>query len=239
MTKTKQKIIQNLIDQVQPDLVIFESLFNLPFIMCMKYKWALIASNNPLKISNQIDYPPMGSGVCENFEWYTNTLREFGADFRKKLDEWYEEFGLKRSPSLSHFQASPYFNVCIFPKILNYFNVDSKWLQLNSSVVKDEVNKFVKGQGWTNENEVGKEMLTPEFLAKPGKLVLFSLGTLLSERVDLFNQIMPALANSPNKFIVSKGENGDKFELPPNCVGSNSFNQLELLPLVDVFVTHG
>ena len=36
----------------------------------------------------------MGSGVIEDFEWFTNVVREHGAKFRNVLDEWYKEFGL-------------------------------------------------------------------------------------------------------------------------------------------------
>ena len=243
--QNKQRDVQDCINEVEPDLIIVENLFNLPFIMSMKYKWAFVVSTNPLKIANQIDFPPVGSGTCENWEWYTETVENYNIGFRDKLDNWYREFGLERKPSLSHIQPSPYFNVCLYPKPLNYFNaetgdIDGNWLQLSSTIVKDEVNKFIQDQGWVCEKKLGKhEFLTKEFLDKPGKLILFSLGTLVSECVELYKKILPAIENSPHKFIVSKGKNGDQFELPANCIGSKDFNQLELLPLVDVFFTHG
>ena len=246
MWRTRQFIIQNLINKVNPNLVLIEHLFNLPFIMSMKYKWAFIVTTNPLKIANHIDYPPVGSGTCEDFKWFTDTFRELSANFRQKLDEWYKEFGLERKATLCHIQPSPYFNVCLYPRPLNYFNaetgdIDGNWLQLSSTIVKDEVNKFIQDQGWICEKIHDKEeFLTEEFLKKPGKLILFSLGTFVSENIEVFEKIMPVLANcSQHKFIVSKGIKGDEYKLPANCVGANNFDQLELLPLVDVFVTHG
>lgn len=241
--KGRQELVRNLIDQVEPDLIIVENLFNLPFIMAMKYKWAAIVSTNPLKIADQINYPPMGSGVIEDFKWYSDINKENGAPFRNNLDKWYREWGLERKPSLSHIQPSPWFNVFIYPKMLNYFEpeqLNGKWLQLSSTILKDEVNKFFRDQGWITEQvPSGKELLTEEFLKKPGKLILFSIGTLVSDNVEIFQKILPVLAECGHKFIVSKGKNGDQFDLPSNCVGANNINQLELLQQVDLFITHG
>lgn len=111
MWKARAKIIQDLISQTEPDLVIVENLFNLPFITAMKYKWAMIVSTNPLKISNQIDYPPMGSGVTENWQWYTDVLRDGQVEFRGQLDEFYREHGLQRKPSLCHVEPSPWYGI--------------------------------------------------------------------------------------------------------------------------------
>ena len=70
---------------------------------------------------------------------------------------------------------------------------------------------------------------------------LFSLGTILSSSMEMFrDRILPAIADSPNKFVVSKGILGDDFELPANCVGANRLKQLEFLDgLVDLFISHG
>ena len=108
MWKARAKIIQDLISRTEPDLVLVENLFNLPFITSMKYKWAMIVSTNPLKIANQVDYPPMGSGVSENWSWYTDVMRDGQVGFRDQLDQFYNEFGLKRKPSLCHIEPSPW-----------------------------------------------------------------------------------------------------------------------------------
>lgn len=61
---------------------------------------------------------------------------------------------------------------------------------------------------------------------------------MLSSSLEIFNAILPVLAKIEHKFIISKGRNGDCFILPPNCVGSNYLNQLELLEVVEIFITH-
>lgn len=108
MWKARAKKIQDLISQVDPDLVIVENLFNLPFIMAMKYKWAFIVSTNPLKIANQRDYPPMGSGVSEDWQWFTDVLTERQSESRANLDEFYREYGLERKPTICNIQPSPW-----------------------------------------------------------------------------------------------------------------------------------
>ena len=121
--------------------------------------------------------------------------------------------------------------------------MEGKWIQLSSSIVKDEVNEFVQKQGWSNENAPGKELLTDEFLKRPKgcKLVLFSMGTLVSGNRKVMNKLIPALAGCrKHKFIVSKGKDGDQWDLPDNCVGANSLNQLEILKsgCLDAFISH-
>ena len=53
MWKANQKTIENLILNINPDLILIENSFNLPFIMRMKYKWSMIISTNILKIGDQ------------------------------------------------------------------------------------------------------------------------------------------------------------------------------------------
>ena len=108
MWRTKAKMIQDLISQTDPDLVIVENVFNLPFIQAMKYKWAFIVSTNPLKIANQRDYPTMGSGVSEDWQWFTEALAEGQSEFRANLAEFYREYGLERKPVICNVEPSPW-----------------------------------------------------------------------------------------------------------------------------------
>ena len=199
-----------------------------------------------LLVGNYIDNPPGGFGNIENFEKDAEDFRNYTCDFRARLDEWYKEFGLIRKPSFSLIQGSPYFNVYMYPEKLNYFDVEKqnvgKWIRLSSTILPRKVNEFFEAQGWTNEPQcAGREILTEQFLRRPGRLVLVSLGTIMSLKTEVFrDQILPSIAGSSNKFIVSKGSKGDEFDLPANCVGANKLKQLEFLDgLVDLFISHG
>ena len=108
MWRARARKIQHLIRQTDPDLVIVENIFNLPFIMAMKYKWAFIISTNPLRIANQRDYPPMGCAVSEDWQWYTDVLTEGQDEFRTKMNKFYWEYGLERRQMICNVQPSPW-----------------------------------------------------------------------------------------------------------------------------------
>lgn len=243
----RQFIVKELVESIENlDFLFIENLFNLPFLMNINVRWGMVVSTNPLRIADQVNYPPMNSGISDPTEQkeYLELFKENAKEFLKSLDEWYTRFGLVRKPSLGYVQGSEHLNIYLFPKPLNYFepnDIDGNWIQLNSTIVKNEVNRFIENQGWssrTSQQAAGKELLTPEFLSKPGKLILFSMGTVVTRTCEVFKEQLELIKSIPHKFIVSKGKFGDQFELPPNCVGANNLNQLELLPLVDLFVTH-
>lgn len=242
--RAKQDVIRKMVEQVDPDLVFIDALFNLPFLM--KFRWVQIDACNMLHLGNYVDNPPCGGGKIENFEEYAEDFRNYTSEFRARMDEWYKEFGLVRKPVNSFLQGGPYFNIFTYPKKLSYFDVEQqnvgKWIQLHSAVLPRKVEQFFEENGWGIEPGcAGKEILTEEFLRKPGRLVLVTLGTIMSWSVEIFrDRILPAIAASPHKFVVAKGGNGDQFDLPANCVGANKLKQLEFLDgVVDLFISHG
>lgn len=79
-----------------------------------------------------------------------------------------------------------------------------KWFDLQSSICSKEVNEKLK-DSITVKKLPGKELLTDEFLQKPGKLILFSLGTVVTRTVEVFKPIIPLLKDIPHKFVVCKG----------------------------------
>ena len=70
--------------------------------------------------------------------------------------------------------------------------------------------------------------------------LLFFQGTLGSIDVELMRRITTALGKTPHKFIVSKGQRQDEYDLPAgNCYGEAFLPQTTILPLVDAVVGHG
>uniref|UniRef100_A0AAN0LHW4 UDP-glycosyltransferase n=1 Tax=Polyphagotarsonemus latus TaxID=1204166 RepID=A0AAN0LHW4_9ACAR len=240
--RNRDKLIAGLIDELKPDFVFIENLFNIPSLMNKDYKWGMIISTNPLRIGDQENHFPMNTGCVDKEEAkkYLNIFKEKSKNFFHSLDDWYKENNLIRKPSLSYVQGSEYLNIFLFPEELNYFQpneLSGKWFQIENTIINSSVENKMKI--YQNFNPTGKEILTKEFLQKPGKLILVSLGTVLTRNIDLFKEIIPFMKNIPHKFIVSKGKFGDQIELPNNCIGSNFLNQLEFLPMVDLFISHG
>lgn len=245
--KKGQDALIKYIKEINPDLIFVENLFDLPFITALNYKFVMMVTTNPLKVTDQVNYPPMMSGmdIKDDYSYYSDVVKNDGKPFIEALNKWYEECGLKRNPSFSHIQPSPFLNVFLYPKILNYFepeDLDGKWMQLSSTILKPEVDEFLKNKGWMKEieGEVGLELLTPEFMNKEGKLIYFSLGTIVSSNTEIFDKVMPIIAKSKNKFIVSMGSKAEKIKLPENCVGASNLNQLAFFKsgLIDLFITH-
>jgi UDP:flavonoid glycosyltransferase YjiC (YdhE family) len=52
-------------------------------------------------------------------------------------------------------------------------------------------------------------------------------------------RVIDALAQTPHRYIVSKGPLHDELVLAPNMWGAEFLPQTELLPLVDLVITHG
>jgi MGT family glycosyltransferase len=73
----------------------------------------------------------------------------------------------------------------------------------------------------------------------PGALVYLSLGSLGSADVELMRRLVAVLADSPNRFVVSKGPRADEFDLPDNMWGEGRLPQTSIIPRCDLVITHG
>jgi len=70
-------------------------------------------------------------------------------------------------------------------------------------------------------------------------LVYLSLGSLGSADVALMETLVGELAGAPYRFVVSKGPQHTEFELAANMAGTEFLPQTEILPKVDLVITHG
>jgi UDP:flavonoid glycosyltransferase YjiC (YdhE family) len=57
--------------------------------------------------------------------------------------------------------------------------------------------------------------------------------------VPLMNNLVEALANTPHRYVVSKGPQHAEYELADNMVGEEFLPQVTVLPQVDLVITHG
>ena len=71
------------------------------------------------------------------------------------------------------------------------------------------------------------------------KLVYLSLGSLGSADVDLMRRLVAVLGTTRHRYIVSKGPLADEYELPDNMWGAAQVPQTNVLPHVDLVITHG
>lgn len=83
-----------------------------------------------------------------------------------------------------------------------------------------------------------KFTLPAQLANKPGKLVLFSMGSFGCANLKLMTRLVGMLAKSKHRFIVSKGPL--KYDLPgDNLWGEPFLPQTAVLQQVDMVISHG
>jgi UDP:flavonoid glycosyltransferase YjiC (YdhE family) len=144
-----------------------------------------------------------------------------------RLNDWRVRKGLKPHDKFLMAYWSPFLNVYNYPKEMDYYE------HIDLPAPMGQLDSCVRRLPDSFE-------LPAEFLAIPGKHTVYvSMGTLASINANLMQRIVDALGDTPNRYFVSKGANGDQLKLPANCYGANFVPQTEILPLVDAIITHG
>jgi UDP:flavonoid glycosyltransferase YjiC (YdhE family) len=159
-------------------------------------------------------------------EWITfrKQWNELFRDLMFDMNEWCVSKGAPKLPENKLHPHSPHLNIYVYPKELDYGVLDlshTKWVQIDCLINK------------TNQ----KFSIPKELMEKPGKLIYLSMGEFADS--DLMKRLISILANSRNKFIVSKSPFHDKYELPDNMLGFQVLPQTNVIPIVDLVITCG
>lgn len=135
--------------------------------------------------------------------------------------------GLPSYPHCKFITNSPYLNIYGYPEELDYLDIrplPSNWCRCDSLTRYEKESNFE---------------IPDQLKGKSGKLIYFSLGSMGAFDIQLMKRLIGILAKSPNRFIVSKGQLHDKYELSDNMWGEKTVTQLAVLPIVDLVITHG
>jgi MGT family glycosyltransferase len=223
--------LRDIIARQQPDVIVEDNVVAFPALVTAAAPFVRIMSCNPLEMPGP-DVPPAYSGLPsdDRSEWasfraaYDTTHRETWTTF----DAWVREQGAPGLPDLEFIHASDALNLYVYPQAADYTDrrpLDATWRRLDSSVRLTDV-----------------EVELPRLLThrpEGSALVYLSLGSLGSADVDLMRRLVEVLAETPHRFIVSKGPQHADYELAPNMWGAEFLPQTKLVPLVDLVVTHG
>lgn len=220
--------LKAIIDRTKPDVIIEDNVLTFPALLTAGVPFVRIVSCNPLEIRGD-DIAPVFSGLPQEprTEWaafraeYDRTHRPMWEGFSR----WVQEQGAPALPDLDFIHSGD-LNLYVYPEELDYTDerpLDENWIRLDSSVRQTDA-----------EPEIPEE-----FLALPGPLIYFSLGSLGSADVDLMRSVIAALADRPYRVIVSKGPRHDEIELAANMWGAEFLPQTRILPMVDLVITHG
>ncbi|GAA2351463.1 glycosyltransferase [Dactylosporangium salmoneum] len=223
-----QPRLLEIIARVRPDVIVEDNVVAFPALNTAGVPFVRIVSCNPLEIK--------GPDIAPAFSGYPAADRSGWAAFRseydrvhrpvwEEFDAWVREQGAPGLPDLEFIHEGD-LNLYVYPEIADYTDarpLGPTWRRLESSV-----------------RETDGEFAMPEQLAgRDGALIYFSLGSLGSADVELMRRVIDALAKTPHRYIVSKGPLHAEFELADNMWGAEFLPQANIIPLVDLVITHG
>jgi MGT family glycosyltransferase len=221
--------LREILAEVRPDVVVEDNVVSFPALMTAGAPFVRIVSCNPLEVPGD-SIPPAYSGLPAGCADSWPVFRaEFARTHRPMWEDWnswVQEQGAPELPELEFTHTSPSLNLYVYPRDIDYVDarpLGPSWHRLDSSV-RDTTDPL---------------FTVPEFGNPDAALVYLSLGSLGSADVDLMRRLVEMLSATPHRYLVSTGPSHDELELPPNMVGAEFLPQTQILPLVDLVITHG
>ncbi len=223
-----QPQLLEIIDRVRPDVIIEDNVNCFPALLTAGVPFVRMMSCNPLEMS--------GPDVAPTFSGYAADDRTGWDSFRQEYDrthrpmweaynEWVTSCGAPSLDDLQFIHQSSALNLYSYPAVADYIDrrpLGPTWHRLQSSVRSTDASFDV-----------------PDSLPGDGALIYLSLGSLGSADVALMKRLVAVLADTPHRYIVSKGPLGKTYDLPDNMWGADQVPQTNVLPLVDLVITHG
>lgn len=221
--------LAGILDEVGPDVVVEDNVVCFPALMTCGAPFVRIVSCNPLEIPDPL-LPPVFSGLptTDDRDWaafreeYDRTDRPLWEGF----NAWVTEQGAPPLDDLAFIHTSEHANLYLYPQVADYQrsrHLGPTWTRLASSVRKTDA-----------PFEVPAELADGS-----GSLIYLSLGSLGSADVDLMARLADVLGRTEHRFIVSKGPRHAEYDLADNMWGAESVPQTNVLPHVDLVITHG
>jgi MGT family glycosyltransferase len=218
--------LREIVDELQPDVIVEDNVVGFAALPASGRPWIRIVSCNPCELKDP-DLPPVFSGYPASDR---NGWDDFRAEYERTHRALWQEFdafmrdsGAPALPELEFIHESPWLDLYLYPSEADYERAHplaDSWQRLDSCVRGTDA-------AW-EDDPTGN-----------GALVYVSLGSLGSADVELMRRLVETLAESPHRFIVSKGPQHTEFELADNMRGAEFLPQASILPDVDLVITHG
>ncbi len=192
-----------IFEEVQPDAIVEDNVCAFPAIPASGRPWVRIVSCNPLELKDE-ELPPPFSGlpIDDRSAWsgYRDEYRRVTEEMQAGFSEFCTERGASPLPEGEMIHESPWLNLYLYPREVDYPRsraLGRTWHNLESSVRATDVE-------WK---------LPPELGDRDGALIYVSLGSLGSGDVPLMKSLVAALAETPHRYVVSKGPQHAEYEL--------------------------
>ncbi|CAG2101135.1 unnamed protein product [Medioppia subpectinata] len=226
-------LIEQTIRDVEPDVIVIDYHLALPSIERSGVPWVYVNVCNPLNCLPDARTPPHASGYSalgDQREWkaYREAYIAAISNVWQEFNAYYVSKGCKPLPIGSFCNHSPYLNVYQFPIELDYQDM------------RPNPPKHYRFDHFMSSGDGKTVFEIPKPLAdRPGKLLYFTLGSMGATDVHNMKRLVSILSKSKHRFIVSKGPKHDTYELPDNMFGQKYLPQQQIVPLVDMIITHG
>src|SRR4051794_807581 len=218
-----------IFDELQPDAIVEDNVCAFPAIPASGRPWVRIVSCNPLEIKDPELPPPYTAlPIDDRSSWdeYRREYRRAIGEIQAGFSEFCVERGAPPLPDGEMIHESEWLNLYLYPSEIDYprsVPLGPTWQNLESSVRTTDAE-------WAPP---------PELADREGALIYVSLGSLGSGDVPLMKRLVEVLADTPHRYVVSKGPQHAEYELAGNMVGEEFLPQVSVLPHVDVVITHG
>jgi MGT family glycosyltransferase len=221
--------LAEIFDELRPDVIVEDNVCSFPAIPASGRPWVRIVSCNPLEIKDpELPPPYTGLPLDDRSDW-----DDYRREYRRSIDEMqasFSQFCVERGapplPDGEMIHTSDWLNLYLYPGEIDYPRsapLGPTWHNLESSVRTTDAE-------WT---------MPPDLAERSGALIYVSLGSLGSGDVPLMKRLVEVLAETPHRYVVSKGPQHDEYELAENMVGEEFLPQVSVLPQVDLVITHG
>lgn len=175
---------------------------------------------------------PLGLSINDKSDW-SKAREEYKTRFANRVGnfqvELFKIFGYDLIGENTKSITSDYMNIYAYPEELDYDDVAPK----PANYFRIDAFLRTESQPFEFPEEFRKKIQPND------KLVYISLGSMGSINVSLMKRIVGALKDTPHKYIVSKGAKHEEYDLPDNMYGEKFLPQTNVLPLVDLVITHG
>lgn len=223
--------LRQIIAEEQPDVIVEDNVVLFPALVTSGAPFVRIVSCNPLEVPGDGVAPGLSGlpqGDPGSWAPFRTELEKTHREMWEAFNAWCVDQGAAPLPDLEFMPRDNAANIYVFPEEADYVAerpLDASWHRIDSSVrLTDEAYE-----------------LPPAVADRPegSALVYLSLGSLGGADVELMQRLVDVLATSPHRFIVSKGPQADKITLAPNMVGEQTLPQTNVIPQVDLVITHG
>jgi MGT family glycosyltransferase len=221
--------LREIVDELDPDLIVEDNVVAFPALPACGRPWARIMSCNPTEMKDP-EVPPPFSGLPSDdtggWDEYWRAYRDAHRELHAEFSEFCQKRGAPPLPPDDFIHESPWLNMYLYPDEVDYRRAEPlgpTWHNLQASVRATD-------PAWE---------LPEELRGGEEPLLYLSLGSLGSADVPLMEKLVAELAEAPYRVIVSKGPQHTEFELAANMAGAEFLPQTEILPKVDLVITHG